>query len=63
MKSGTNILEFMDMVTNALNRGVGVDVVYLDFEKAFDRFPHKRLLLKFKSICINGPLLNGCTSF
>jgi hypothetical protein len=31
----TNLLEFMDMVTNALNRGVGVDVVYLDFEKAF----------------------------
>ena len=59
----TNLLEFKDMVTNALNRGVGFDVVYLDFEKAFDRVPHQRLLLKLKCIGINGTLLNWCTSF
>ena len=33
----------MDIVTNALNKGFSVDVVYLDFKTAFDRVPHKRL--------------------
>ena len=26
-----------------------MDVVYLDFQKAFDKMPHKRLLLKLKA--------------
>ena len=38
----TNLLEYMDIVTNALNKDLSVDVVYLDFEKAFNRVPHKR---------------------
>ena len=53
----------MDIVTNALNKGLSVDVVYLDFEKAFDRVPHKRLLLKLQCIGIHGSLLKWCASF
>ena len=48
----TNLL-YLNIV-NALDRGIGVDVVYLDFEKAFDRVPHKRLILKVKCIGIHG---------
>ena len=47
----------MDIVTNALNNGLRLDVVYLDFEKAFDRVPHKRLLLK-----LHGSILKWCAS-
>jgi len=30
-------------------RGHSVDVIYTDFEKAFDKVPHKRLLSKLHS--------------
>ena len=35
-----------------------VDVIYVDFKKAFDKVPHKRLLNKLKAYGINGKLLN-----
>jgi hypothetical protein len=37
--------------------------VYLDFAKAFDRVPHKRLIAKLKSLGISGNLLRWCESF
>ena len=33
--------------------GSPVDVVYLDFQKAFDEVPHQRLILKLKAHVIN----------
>ena len=36
----TNILQFMEDVTSSLNRHKYVDVVFLDFQKAFDKVPH-----------------------
>ena len=39
----TQLLEFMEEATQALDRGEDVDVTYLDFEKAFDKVPHKTL--------------------
>ena len=39
----------MDSWTKALDRREYVDVVYLDFMKAFDTVPHKRLIVKLKS--------------
>ena len=42
--STTNLVTFFDFVTQQLDAGHSVDVLYLDFAKAFDKVPHKRLL-------------------
>jgi len=34
-----------------------MDVIYLDFEKAFDSVPHKRLLMKLAARGIAGSVL------
>ena len=38
--------------------GSPVDVVYLDFQKAFNKVPHERLLLKLKVHGIGNDLIN-----
>ena len=35
-----------------------MDVIYLDFQKAFDKVPHARLLEKIKAHGITGNILN-----
>ena len=39
---------FIDKVTGSLDSGVNVDVIFLDFAKAFDMVPHQRLSLKLE---------------
>ena len=53
----TNLLEFMEDMTSAIDRGRPVDIIFLDFQKAFDKVPHNRLLLKLNSFGIDGNLL------
>ena len=48
----TQLLEFMEEVTEAIDRGEEIDVIYLDFTKAFDKVPHKRLFSKLKGYAI-----------
>ena len=54
----TNLLEFLEVTTNFLDIGEPVDVLYLDFAKAFDKVPHQRLLYKLREIGITGKLHN-----
>ena len=50
----SNLLEFLEYVTSQLDSGKPVDIIYLDFQKAFDKVPHKRLLNKLKAHGIPG---------
>ena len=50
----SNLLAFLDMVTRWVDQGESVDVVFLDFAKAFDKVPHERLLRKIKAHGISG---------
>ena len=42
----TNLLCFCEEITKWVDEGSPVDVIYLDFQKAFDKVPHKRVMLK-----------------
>jgi len=50
----TNLLEFYDWVTKQRDEGNPVDIVYLDFAKAFDTVPHRRLRVKLEAHGIQG---------
>ncbi|KAF7242791.1 putative COX1/OXI3 intron 2 protein, partial [Varanus komodoensis] len=49
----TNLVEFYDKVSRWLDRGDAVNVVYLDFSKAFDKVPHDILDDKLKNFEID----------
>ena len=39
-----------------MDRGIPIDVIYLDFRKAFDKVPHNRLLRKVEAHGIGGKI-------
>ena len=45
----TNILEFLEKATSAVDEGKPFDVVYLDFAKAFDKVPREETSGKTES--------------
>ena len=54
----TNLVIFLDKLTQIVDRGGVADVIYLDFAKAFDKVPTKRLLRKLESKGVKGKLLD-----
>ena len=52
----TNLLEFFVQVTKAVDEGEPYDVVFIDFAKAFDIVPRKRLLEKLQAHGITGKI-------
>ena len=42
----TNLLCFFEEITKCVDDGSPVDVIYLNFKKAFDKVPHQRLISK-----------------
>ena len=58
-----NLLETLEKWTSALDEDYGIDAIYLDYCKAFDTVPHKRLIIRLQDYGINGKLLNWLTDF
>jgi len=44
----------MEKVAENLDSGEPVDVIYLDFQKTFDKVPHKRLIARLEEIGVKG---------
>ena len=52
------LARFFEEVTKILDNGEAVDLIYLDFAKAFDKVPHCRLFKKLEAHGIRGNILN-----
>ena len=52
----TNLLEFLEELTEAADKGISTDVIYLDFAKAFDKVPFERLISKVTAHDIGGQM-------
>jgi len=59
----SQLLSHTERLIHHIENGYNVDVVYLDFSKAFDRVDHTILLHKIRSNGINGKLLTWIKSF
>lgn len=59
----TNLLTCVDNWTTSLDVGRPVDIIYLDFTKAFDKVPKGRLLAKLDHIGVRGPLLRWISAY
>ena len=54
----TNLLCFFEEITKWVDEVSPVDVIYLDFQKAFDKVPHQRLILNLKSHGMGNSIIN-----
>ena len=59
----TQLLHFLEAVSTELEHANPVDVLYMDFQKAFDSVPHQRLLHKLRSYGVSGCLLAWIEAF
>ena len=61
--TATQLLRYLDKCIETIVAGGVVDTIYLDFAKAFDTVPHRRLIGKLESYGINGNILNWIKAF
>ena len=59
----TQLLRYLDKCIETIVDGGVIDDIYLDFAKAFDTVPHRRLIVKLESYGINGNILNWIKAF
>ena len=59
----TNLLEAMNVWTEALMHNIPIDILYLDYAKAFDTVPHQRLIHQVESFGITGKVMQWITAF
>lgn len=63
MSCETQLALFIHDISSHLDKNVPVDFLFLDFQKAFDKVPHKRLFLKLSWLNLNPPIYNWLCDF
>jgi hypothetical protein len=59
----TNLLETIDFLTKRYCANIPIDIIFIDYLKAFDLVAHKRLAFKLSCYGIAGSLLTWIDSF
>ena len=59
----TQLLDVVYNIGKALDCGKEMDMIYLDFSKAFDSVPHDKLIFKLSQFGITGPLLDWFSDY
>ena len=59
----TQLLEVTEALTKRYEEGLTTDIIYLDFQKAFDKVPHNRLIRKQFCYGIRGRILDFIADF
>jgi hypothetical protein len=59
----SNLLEFSHELVKDIDKGNCADTIYLDFKKAFDKVPHKRLINKLHGCGVRGKVLDWLTEW
>ena len=59
----TQLLTTLNDLLQSYDQGKQIDVAILDFSKAFDTVPHRKLLYKLKNYGINGPVHTWLSNF
>ena len=61
--TSTNLLEAINIWTELIEHNIPLDIIYLDYSKAFDTVPHGKLIKKLKTIGIHGKVLEWLSDF
>ena len=59
----TQLLSFIQELSETDNKNIQTDLKIMDFAKAFDKVPHRRLLYKLNYNGISGPTLHWISTF
>ena len=59
----TQLIDVCEKWTEELDNKNSIDLIYLDFQKAFDKVPHKRLITKLKGYGIQGNVIKWVEDF
>ena len=57
------LIRVLDIWSEILDQGGSLDVIYMDFMKAFDKVPHRRLVYKVEKYGVKGKVLDWIKNF
>jgi hypothetical protein len=59
----SNLLEALDFIPRAYAAGIDIDIIFLDFAKAFDSVSLSKLILKLNGYGFRSHILDWCKAF